>query len=167
ALLNEKEVARLGLLLAATKGDADNESFQAMQPHRVEAYRARYDQLLALEAKEQSLLIEFGEKHPRVLETRESIRATRDFLDRSSPKNDDLARRQLRPHEMVGTYADLLKHDVDDLERREQELLTHSARESTAAKSLLIFELRGEALRQEVNRKRQLYEAVVDRLKEV
>jgi uncharacterized protein involved in exopolysaccharide biosynthesis len=31
----------------------------------------------------------------------------------------------------------------------------------------LVYELRGEALRQEVQRRRSLYEAVVDRLKEV
>lgn len=167
ALLNEKEVARLALLLTATKGDSDNELFQSVQPHRAEAYRARYDQLLSLEAKEQSLLVDYGVDHPRVRETREGIRAIRSFLEEHSPRDEHLARRQLQPFEMIDSYAGLLKHDVDDLESRERELLDHSSREIEAAKSLLIHESRGEALLQEVQRKRQLYEAVVDRLKEV
>jgi capsular exopolysaccharide synthesis family protein len=167
ALLNEKEVARLTLLLTATKGDSDNELFQSVQPHRAEAYRARYDQLLTLEAREQSLLVDLGAEHPRVRETREGIRAIRSFLQEHSPRDEHLARRQLQPFELIESYAELLKHDVDDLESRERDLLEHSSRETEAAKSLLIHESQGEALLQEVQRKRQLYEAVVDRLKEV
>lgn len=167
ALLNEKEVARLTLLLAATKGDSNNEVFQSNQPNRAEAYRAKYDQFLTLKAKEQSLLVGYGAKHPSVLELRKSMEAISEFLEHNSPSNSDLARRPLQPHEMVATYVELLKHDVADLEKRERDLLERTSRESTSAKSLLIYELRGEALRQEVQRKRQLYEAVVDRLKNV
>ncbi|HVV98696.1 MAG TPA: polysaccharide biosynthesis tyrosine autokinase [Planctomycetaceae bacterium] len=167
ALLNEKEVARLNLLLAATKGDSNNEVFQSTQPNRAEAFRARYAQLLSLEAQEKALLTEFAEKHPRVLEVRESIRATKDFLDKNAPANEDLARRQLRPQEMVAAYVELLKHDVEDLEKREAELSTYTGKEAEAAKALLIYEMRGEAMHQEVMRKRALYEAVVGRLKQV
>ena len=167
ALLNEKEVARLNLLLAATKGDSNNEFFQAMQPNRAEAFRARYANLLALEAQEKGLLTEFGERHPRVLEVRESIRAIKKFLEENAPINEELARKQLRPQEMIGAYVELLKHDVQDLEKRELDLVNYTGKEAEAAKALLIYEMRGESMHQEVLRKRDLYEAVVNRLKQV
>ena len=174
-LLDDKEVSRLTLLLSATKQDSDTEAFQASQPNRTEAMRTKYEQYLAQLGREQSLLMNLGPDHPRVREAREATRLTREFLEKNAPSAGDTdpahsaspTPGRIKPAELVDAYVGMLRHDLAELDRSRLELERLSEEEARAAKTLLGYELRGESIRQEVTRKRALYDGVIDRLRQI
>ncbi|MHC4179189.1 MAG: polysaccharide biosynthesis tyrosine autokinase, partial [Planctomycetota bacterium] len=167
ALLSNKEVERLSLLLAVTGGDARSEVFMAAQPARDEKAHTEYQRLLSLYLEEKTLLEDFGPDHPRVQTVREQIKVTEDFLKENAP---GLAAGQItrpKPADLLKAYFGLLRHDLSELEKREKQLLELARQEEEAAKKLVVYELRGETMRNELARKQVLYDAVIERLREI
>jgi polysaccharide biosynthesis transport protein len=163
-LIDDAHVDRLGLL--AKRGAADTEEFQATVPARTANARAEYDGLLALAQKEQSLLADYGSEHPLVQDVRKQLAVTRSFLDqKSSSLTADTERSG--PKTVLASYVTMLKNDLQTLDAREAELEQLSAAEEQAAKALVSSELRAETLRAQVTRKQELYQTVLDRLREI
>ena len=167
ALLSNKEAERLSLLLAVTVGDARSEAFMAVQPARDEKARTEYQRLLSLYLQEKTLLEDFGPDHPGVQTVRQQIKVTEDFLKENTP---GLAVSQLtrpRPAELLKAYFGLLRHDLSELGKREKQLVELAQQEEEAAKKLVVYELRGEIMQNELARKQILYDTVIERLREI
>ncbi len=168
ALIDEKNAARLGILVQVDRGEANTAEFQSRQPARLESARAEYDALTNLVLKEKTLLQDYGTEHPEVKNTRQQIEIMRDFLARKSGemglKGDE---RLLTPKLLTDAYVKLLRYDLVSLEKKEKELNEMASEEEEAAKALVSYELEGESLRKDVGRKQELYDAVVDRLREI
>jgi capsular exopolysaccharide synthesis family protein len=169
SLLDDQHVARLGLVVSVQRGDGASEEFLSVQPARSETARAQYDRLLELKMEEKTLLMDLGPSHPRVRDVQESIRVMEDFLnanreDLGLPSDDA---KQLNAVELVRAYQSLLRHDLEDLDRRDKELQQSADQERDAAQALVAYELSGETMRKQVERKQELYDAVIDRLREI
>ncbi len=61
----------------------------------------------------------------------------------------------------------LLKHDLSSLLAREKLLVEQSRRAELEAKTLVKYELQGEAMKLAVDRQKELYDATVDRLRDI
>jgi capsular exopolysaccharide synthesis family protein len=169
SLLDDDSIERIGLLVEVQKGDANNMEFQATQPARLEGAKAEHEALLNLMLKEKTLRSDFGPEHPLVEDVIKQVTATKEFLQSkdaalAKPMNNSL---KLTPKGLVHSYVGLLKNDLVTLEQRRIELDKLAKEEHDAAKALVSFELRGESMRTTLERKQELYEAVLDRLREI
>jgi capsular exopolysaccharide synthesis family protein len=167
ALLDEKHITRLELLVNVDRGAADTEEFQALQPARLEGARAEFDALLTLLLKEKTLLMDLGDQHPSVVETRDHIKMAREFLQ----KKEDLVglddKIKLTPTTVVDAYLALLNFDLLAIKKRQQQIEKLAQEEREEAKQMVKHELGAERLRKEVERKQDLFDAVLDRLREI
>lgn len=168
ALIDEKNAERLGILISVDQGKAQSAQFMASMPDRTAGANAEYSDLLKLMVAERTLLQDYGPEHPQVKTVREQIKQTRDFL---TIKNKALGiveeENILDPKEVVNTYVKILRYDMTADERRMQQLEELAGKAEEAAKGLVSDELEGERLRKAVARQQELYDAVVDRLREI
>jgi capsular exopolysaccharide synthesis family protein len=168
ALIDEKNTQRIGILVSVDKGEADTAEFQSRQPERMASANAEYSELLALLAKERTLLEDYGPNHPEVKNTRQQISLTQQFLAEKAERMGDVPKEELlNPKELVDAYVQVLRHDVLSLDGRRRELEQLAAKEESEAKLLVSLELAGETLRKDMSRKQELFDAVVDRLREI
>lgn len=168
SLLSEKEVGRLKLMFDVTKGDSASEAFQAEQPIRQEAARARYSEYLNLIMREKKLSEKFNEGHPSVVSIREQLQILQEFIGGNSATiegKDSIER--MAPEEMLATYVGLLEHDVAEGNKKRAELLRRSAEELQAAKLLEASEMKVASLRNELDRRQTVYEETQATLKEL
>jgi capsular exopolysaccharide synthesis family protein len=167
ALIDQQDIERLKLMVEVEKGDSLSAAFQATQPVRAEVASAEYDRLVALRLEEKSLLGK-GAQHPRVGEIREQIDALAGILEQQRGFLPEVVETtEVDLHKMVIAYRALLQHDFNSIERQERENLALIAGETKKAKTLVSYELREETLRQDLERTQGLYDAVLDRLREI
>lgn len=167
ALLPESDVSRLTLLLTASRPDPNAKMFQATDPIRREQAQAEYTRLLSLMLDEAKLMEDYGSDHPKVQSVREQIKLTQDFLRKNSPKAELLDPVGMKPEELLAAHLGLLEHDLAEFEERRTELQRLAKEEEKAAKELVGYELRGETMSGEIDRKKELYETIIDRLREI
>lgn len=168
ALIDDKNAQRIGILVSVKQGEADTAEFQSRQPERMASATAEYSALLTLLTKEKTLLQDFGSGHPEVKNTRDQINLIQDFLANKADTMGKVTKEELlNPKDLVNAYVQLLRHDVSSLEGRKKELQHLAVMEEEQAKTLVSLELDGETLRKDVSRKQELYDAVVDRLREI
>lgn len=168
ALIDEKNATRLGLLVQVDRGEAETAEFQSRQPARLETARAEYESMITLILKLGTLMQDFGPNHPDVITTKNQIESLQKILDEKATelgiKGEE---RLLTPRGMIDAYVRLLRQDLATIKRRETELLELASKEAESAKALVKYELDGESLKKAALRKQDLYDAVVDRLREI
>ncbi len=168
ALIDENNAERVGIFLQVFAGDAQSAQFQSQQPARLEVARSEFETLSKLRAQEVALQSNFGSDHPELKMVREQIATFDKFLD---SKRGGLAFSKkeniIDPRDLVDSYVSILRHDIEASKERETQLQSQSDAAEEKAKSLVKYELEGEALRLDVTRQRQLYEATIDRLTEI
>lgn len=168
SLLSEKEVGRLQLMFDVTKGDSASEAFQAEQPIRQEAARAKYSEYLNLIIREKKLSEKFSDGHPSIISVREQIQILQQFIDGNSATiAGKEAVERMAPEEMLITYVGLLEHDVAEGNKKRAELLRRSEEELQAAKLLEASEMKVASLRNELGRRQTVYEETQATLKEL
>ncbi len=123
-------------------------------PEETEAARTEFHQLLELKQREQELLTLYGVDHPQVRSAQRLISHLESFLD---------AKRR----ELTRDAASLTKTEIEELGRRESEIILLLRHEQQAAKTLVEAEVKDEAFRRDLDRQQLLFDAVVARLKEV
>ncbi len=168
ALIDEKNAERIGIIVNVDQGKAQTAQFQASMPDRTAGSTVEAQNLLALQLKAQTLAQDFGPNHPEVRSVREQINKTQEFLTNKFKslgivEEDKL----LDPKELVDAYVSILRNDLAATDRRQQQLQLQAAVAEEAAKGLVSYELEGETLRKLVARQQELYDAVVDRLREI
>lgn len=168
SLLSEDEVIRLKVLFDVTKQDQYSQAFQADQPIRNESARAEYQQLLTLILREKTLSTRYGDDHPQVKMVRDNIVAMRSFFDSNKvaqPVEGKID--QMLPSEMLETFLGSLKNDLSETKKRETKLMALAKTESTAAREMVQYELQDKAMQAETTRLNALYDAIVERLRDM
>jgi uncharacterized protein involved in exopolysaccharide biosynthesis len=166
ALIDDMHVARLTLLVSV-KSDELNEFFQSKYPDRQEHASARYDDLLTLQ-REQSVMAEnLGNAHPLMRQLNADIITLQNRLQENTEEME-LPNNELRihPQELVQAYHLLLENDLADVTKHIAFVRKSLEEEETAAKRLLDVSLQGEHLQHEYERSRELYQAMLDLLRE-
>jgi len=166
ALIDDQHVQRLSLLVNVERGDAVSEAFQAEQPARSEAASAEYDKLVSLKTEAEILVGKFGSQHPRLAEVRETISQLEGFLN-SQGVSETFEDDKLEPREVVVAYRKLLENDLVHIRRRLVEIDQLIAAASEEAKKLDVVEAQAEMLASQLERKRDLYNQVFNRITEV
>ena len=169
ALIDIQNAERLGIIVTVERGEAQTASFQAMQPERMAGAQAEYSSVLQLKAKLGQALKEFGNQHPTVLNLESQIKEMEQFIDRRDSqlgvrKGGD---RELTPDDVMKAYVRLLDSDLAALTRRREDLLKEIGNAEEMAKSLIEFELREEELARGLKRQEDLYDSVVERLRDI
>ncbi|MEZ6098601.1 MAG: polysaccharide biosynthesis tyrosine autokinase [Pirellulaceae bacterium] len=168
ALIDERNAERVGILITVQQGEAATAQFQAAMPERTANSQSEYQALLTLMMREKSLLTDLGPQHPEVEMVRNQINEARTFLTSRGTRltlNQDGP--PLTADSLLAGYVKLLSNDLETLRRRQGELGVLAAKEEEEAKALVKYEMEGEALLQQKERQQQLYDAVVDRLREI
>ena len=124
------------------------------------------EKLLALRVTEQKLLADLGPNHPRVLETQIQLREVQDFLG-SRPLDEIIDPERLESGDVVSAYKRLLENDLAHIDVRERQLMALASVEMDASKKLVAYDFQDESFRSRLERKQQLYDAVLARLREI
>ena len=149
------------------KSDELNEFFQSMYPERQEHASARYDDLLQLQREQSSMAQNLGTSHPTMQQLDADIamlesRLNENSHDIQSPHNE----LRVHPQELLQAYRCLLENDLANVTEHIAFVKQSLAAEETAAKKLLDVSLQGEQLQHEYERSRELYQAMLDLLRE-
>jgi len=168
ALVDEKSAERIKIFLEIYAGKAESQLFQSQQPERLEAARGEYEGLLRLKSRLQSLIADFGEEQTEVRALRSEIKTIEDFIKQRTPRLQISSNEEvLTAGGLVNAYVSLLHHDLEVLQDRERLLVESSHKAESEAKALVRYELEGEMLRLSVDRQKVLFDATVDRLREI
>jgi len=167
ALLSEEGSLRMKLAYDVTRGDASSEAFQADMPTRTAAASVKTQELLGLRLKEQELLKSFAADYPGVQLIRKQIETIEQFLAENRALEPAADVERMTPADMLENGMRAMEHDLDDLKKLRRDLEQEYKTEAVAAGKLAGLELQGEALADELSRKRGLYEEVVERLGEI
>jgi capsular exopolysaccharide synthesis family protein len=167
AVIDEKNAIRIGTLLAMNASGTKTEQFFQEQMKRQTAMSAEFDRLLVMTTRQRSMSVELGPKHPDVLKLNEEIEHIKKYLEDLKKETASVVEQNFGPEELMQSYISLLKTDVLAFEQREQDLLEAAAREEEESKGLIVYELEGEALRDQARRSEQLYQVVVERLGQI
>lgn len=167
SLIDEKNAERLGILVAVERGKADSQAFQSTQPERIASRSAEYSQLLSLKNQLKQLSMDFAPEHPSVRAVRQQIEETEEFL-KSRSKNllvseDSL----LTPDDVLNGYVSMLEHDLTALQQRIIDIEKQMDAAEEAAKKLVEFTLEDESLIRERTRREDLYNGVIERLRNI
>ena len=166
ALVDEKNLTRIGLLLSSQRSGAESPEFLAEQPIRLAHAEAEYSSLLSMRMKEKALLTELGPKHPDVIGMQKQIQSFEKFTNEQELSSGPKAQ-SLDPSALFDAYQQLLKNDLVAMERREERLKAAAEEAKTLASEMVTDELQGETLRRDVERQQVLFNAVVDRLRDI
>lgn len=168
ALIDGKSAERVRIFVEIYGGKTETELFQSQQPERSEVARGEFENLLKLKTRQRTLIAEYGPEHPEVRLVRDEIKAVEQFL---SSKSDKLRLQseedKLTPRKLVDAYLKLMQNDLDSINSRESMLTSLSDKAEAEAKALVRFELEGESLKSSFDRQKSIFEASVDRLREV
>jgi succinoglycan biosynthesis transport protein ExoP len=168
ALLDHNDFERLGMLIDIDKGDSNSAEFQSTLPQRTEMARAQHQSILELVLKQKSRAADLGPDHPEMQQLNAQIKEAQSFISAQSARLGDVEKKaKLTPKTIVQAYRELLKQDVATMDRQQIELNKAADTAQEEAKALVVFELRGEALRKEIDRVQSLYDAVLERLREI
>ncbi len=168
ALIDDKNAARLGILVAVERGEARTAAFQALQPERMAGASAEYSSLLTLKSQLSKAIQDYGDQHPSVKSLRDQINEMEKFLqereDRLTVTEDEAP---LLPDDVMKAYVSMLKNDLLALEQRKLDIDSQMSDAEVKAKELLAFELENEDRVRKMTRTEDLYNSVVERLRDI
>ena len=168
ALIDEKNLTRVGLLLMAQKSETESPLFQAEQPIRLAHASTEIANMTEMQLKEKALLTEFNVSHPDVINIRKQIEALGEYLaNQKSGLKSGLQKDSYDSVALFNAYRRLLEYDVRSLARKEERLQKMAEETIQLASNLVTDEIQGESLRREVQRKQDLFDAAVDRLRDI
>lgn len=169
SLLDSEEIARVNAFLAisANRDDQTNDEILS-RAVMAESTRTEYQQLLSLSSKERLMAAEFGENHPSVRALRTELQNMRQFVDESRESRPEEDKRvEATPAEILASYYQVLQSDIAEFEKREEQLLELSEKESKLAKEVETTFLLGSSLKANLDRAQARYDEVFQRLHEI
>ncbi|MCD0460345.1 GumC family protein [Roseiconus lacunae] len=178
SLLSERDISRLNALVQIkeqrhakeetnTQEDIDN----AMER---KSWEVEFQRLMSLSSQLEVMRTTYLSGHPSVRALEAEIQSVRQYVNKY--RNDDRHQPEepspedplnLPPSEILQTYYEILKSDIDQFESREQELLVQSQRENELAKEVELTVLEGESLKANLQRAQARYDEVFKRLQEL
>ncbi len=168
ALIDERNAERLGILVTVERGKAETATFQAMQPERMAGATAEYSSLLTMKTRLSQLRNDFGPEYPEAKALEGQINEMQAFLDRRAKAllvNDGDV--QLTPDDVMKAYVSMLEHDLRALMQQSEDTKTQMKSAEADAKKLVSFILQDEQKLRERARKDDLYNSVIERLRDI
>lgn len=165
ALIDSTSLERIGVFASLQVNSAKSPDFLASEPVRMEEARTQYSHLLKLMSEEQKLRADFADNHPEVLKVRREIDLVKDFIKQNSGLVDVAWEQKINPELLTRAYLGFLKHDLAAINEKQQELIILADAAESKAKSLVAFELRHETLKGQIERRRLLYDGIVEQLR--
>ncbi len=168
ALIDEKNAERLGVIVTVENGEARTAKFMALQPERASAATAEYSSLLDLKAKLKQATAEYGANHPQVKTFETQLKEMQDFFSsRQGVLGVEPGQKPITPDDVMVAYVSLLENDLLAQEKRKLDLEKQIAEAEKGAKALISVELEDEARVRELARHEDLYNSVVERLRDI
>ena len=166
SLIDDKSAQRVGIFLQIFFTDAQTSSFQEDQPVRFAQARSQNENLLLLKSKEKQLLDNYGVGHPEVRGIQEQIKEVERFLKEQAAEIG-IEGTMITPEKIIDGYVRLMRNDMAEFDMREKQLIEESAAAEKSAKDLIQYELEGDSLRLSMDRQQDLYDATMDRLRDI
>lgn len=169
-VIDEQAAPRIAMLLQVEQGEAASAAFLARQPERMETARLGIQTLSDLKAQAEVMRLTNGPKHPDVIQMDTRIKSLEATIKASNSQLDvPLAGTGFLKDakKIVDAYVDFLRNDLVADELYRSELLTASQEAEKLARTMVNDELQDQFLRTEVERKQQMYDAIVGRLQEM
>jgi succinoglycan biosynthesis transport protein ExoP len=168
ALIDDASLSRFSIV-AEVFGQEIQVDLLRQTPLVTQATKAEAERLVQLVAREKSLRRDFGPNHEEVAAVRDQINLIRKYLDAQKTmlaltKPDQ---GQMTPTAIFDAYVSLLTHDMSAIKQRKKHLIALAETEETAARSMVEFEMQDDTLKTQVSRKQDLYDAVVNRLRNI
>lgn len=167
ALIDEKSAQRVGIFLEIFYGDAQTAAFQEDQPMRIAVAQAQNSELMKLKSERAQLASEFGEGYGPIVQLDIRIQETERLLNEQAEKIEFDEEAVISPEKIVAGYIRLLRNDIAEFDARERQLEEDSRIAEERAKELIQYELDGEKLRLDLANQQDLYEATVERLRDI
>jgi capsular exopolysaccharide synthesis family protein len=168
ALIDSESLDRLTAFATLQGGAGTSAEFLSKQPERLQQATIENNSLLLLMTEELKKRADFGPQHPEVLKLQAQIELTKSFIEE---KKSDLSlpfgAEQISPAKLLEIYVGFLQHDLATLDERKKELASLSAIAEEEAKALTEFEMNDKKLQGEIERKQQLFDGIVDQLREL
>jgi capsular exopolysaccharide synthesis family protein len=109
----------------------------------------------------------FGPAHPEVRAITEQLQILEEFVKANAPGNPLSGKPLVEPADLLKVVLESLRHEVAELESRQHELEGQAQVEEAAAKRLNSYDIQAESMRSALSRKNDLYNAVIERLREI
>jgi capsular exopolysaccharide synthesis family protein len=168
ALIDETSAERVNILLQVFAGDAQTAEFQSAQPLRLSAAQAETAGLAELKSRKQKLILQFGPQHPELEALNAQIVEMDKFINEKYRQTSfGLDESIIEPKTLIDAYVRLLENDLTDIESKQVELQNQSVKAEREARELVHYELEGEVLRDHVDDLRTLYDATIEKLKDI
>ncbi len=168
ALIDTESFERLGAFAKLQLGSSASPQFMAEQPARIQEAQAQFTLMLQLKSKESELLSDFGAQHPSVIDVRKQIDLVEKFLkEKARDQKLSLLDSHLTPEILISAYLGFLENDLEAYSQRRTELEAKSEIVEAQAKQLVEFELKDRMLRDEIDRKKELFDSIVQQLQEL
>lgn len=159
---------RLGVFAGLQIHGTQSKEFLESQPERVEEAATTYKILLGLMAEEKKLVADFGDNHPQVKKLRDQIKLTEEFVNkRKDEEIPESTEKELTPERLLRAYIGFLENDLSAYDQRRQELQTRLKDSEEQARTLVQFELEEGILRSQVDRTQQLFDGLVEQLRDL
>jgi capsular exopolysaccharide synthesis family protein len=168
-VLGEKDITRLNTLMNLLgKGTgAQSEMGFNYQQTRQQLIHIQYDQVLQLQLHERVLRQTFGPEHPEVRAITDQLQILEEFLKANTPGSLLSGKSIIEPTDLLKIVLQSLRHEKAQLENRQRELEAQAQQEEAAAKRLNSYDIQAETMRTALTRKNDLYNAVIERLREI
>lgn len=170
SLIDETSATRMSVLATVAMGSPLTADFQRDQTVATGIVNIEFGDLAKKKAELDAMLLDYGRNHPEVKKLSKAIANAEAFLNSEKARvqlTEDVDTITVQPSMIIHAYLRMLRNDVDSDQRREQDLMQLAAEEEERAKALVVYELEGQRLSEEVTRAQTLYDAVLDRLREI
>ncbi len=177
ALIDSNAITRIGVIVDVINAKALSDHYLAMQlqPQKLEMARVEYETLLNLSIKERLNADVTGESHPSTQAARKMRKTAEDYLKDKGVEQtfaEPLSAQAsltglLSPSALVDAYVQILRNDLAALTARQRQLIRFRDAAEAEAKRLIDYELSGAQQRRELDRQVALYDATVERLRDI
>ena len=123
--------------------------------------------LFPLLLQEEQLSQKLAEDHPKLKSVRRAIRFTREFQEQARASLAVEGEDAQQPRDVLQTYVESLREQLAEGEEHLRQLDTMFQQEQEKAKELTAYETKDTALRNDIERTQEMFEAVVQRLQEI
>ena len=166
ALIDKDSLERLGMFAALQINAANTVEARVVGSDVAASGRAEFGQLLELKVERARLTQDFGESYSGIRVIDQQIELIEKLLEAQDNEIQPLLEQsEITPEKLLEAYIGFLENDLAAFEDRKQGLKILSAEAEKNAKTLIEFELRDEQLRNAISRKQEMYEGIVDQLR--
>lgn len=171
AILTDEEINRLQAFVNLYTDDMEEmEERQMSRAITQESTRLEYNKMLELSSELSLMRSTFGDEHPSVRTIEDRLDNLKSYLSKARSKNatpEEDKEIKVPAVEMLSHHFNVLQSDIAGFSQREKELIRLSEQEGKMAKEVQMTFMRGSSLKANLDRARNRYDQVFQRLQEI